>query len=73
MAFEGRCRQAHKLLLWLCLSKSKSTALMFVDSSTQATLRQLFPNSALYSAYGMSEACSSITFNTLYEPGGALS
>ncbi len=33
----------------------------------QRALRQLFPNAALYAAYGMSEACSSLTFRTLHQ------
>lgn len=34
---------------------------------TQADLQLMFPNAALYAAYGMTEACSSITFLTLHE------
>ena len=41
-----------------------------MPAALQQQLRRLFPNAALLTAYGMTEACSSMTFQTLPEPAG---
>ena len=41
-----------------------------MSAPLQQQLRRLFPNAALLTAYGMTEACSSMTFQTLPEPAG---
>eukprot|EP00891_Asterochloris_glomerata_P001619 jgi/Astpho2/1619/fgenesh1_pm.00028_%23_11_t len=39
-----------------------------MSAALQQQLRRLFPNAALLTAYGMTEACSSMTFQMLQEP-----
>ena len=41
-----------------------------MSAALQQQLRRLFPNAALLTAYGMTEACSSMTFQMLPEPAG---
>ncbi|GAX82170.1 hypothetical protein CEUSTIGMA_g9598.t1 [Chlamydomonas eustigma] len=39
-----------------------------ISAEVMEKVKSLFPNAALYTAYGMTEACSSITFNVLHTP-----
>ena len=43
-----------------------------LSQALQRQLQALFPNAACYSAYGMTEACSSMTFRTLHLPGSGV-
>jgi o-succinylbenzoate---CoA ligase len=42
-----------------------------LSSKLTTRLRELIPNATVYSAYGMTEACSSLTFSTVIDKGQA--